>query len=396
MVNRRDLLAGGVAAATTLGLCVPPAVARSAADAEAAAASAAGAVHDAAVTAGLIIGPGSAGRCDDSKVGIGVPRWDARSTRWLLWYYCRDAAYDPGAPRTLGTGRVALATSRDGLQWARFDGPLGKASVLEHGVEPEYDALHLGITDVTWARGQWWMWCFGGNRERRQTVVGALPGMGMRPGLATSRDGIRWTKLRGRGPGGALIDIRNDQEVFASWVNGLYDRDRFGMFFTSVDNGVSQFRSWVTWSGDALQWSEPTELIWEDGVRDWDAKGIMTRHIQRNVFGGPGRWLMLYTALHGDQARNMQRSIAAAVSDDLVHWRHVHDAPIMTVGPAGAWDSGGVSAPQLLKVGRELRLYYFGFPPPRDEERLPKGVGLAISRDGSLLGFERYTGSPAA
>jgi len=395
MVTRRDLLTVGVVTATALGARVPDAFARAVAAADAAIPSSTGAAPDASMTAGLVVGPGPAGRCDDSKVGIGVPRWDSRSRRWLLWYYCRDAAYDPGAPRTLGTGRVALATSRDGLEWARFDGPLGKGAVLEHGVEPEYDALHLGITDVTYARGQWWMWCFGGNRERRQTVVGALPGMGMRPGLATSRDGIRWTKLRGRAPGGALIDIRNDQEVFASWVNGLYDGGRFGMFFTSVDNGVSLFRSWVTWSSDALDWSPPQELVWIDGVRDWDAKGIMTRHVQRNFLGHPERWLMLYTALHGAKARNMQRSIAAAVSDDLVHWRHLHDAPILTVGAAGAWDSGGVSAPQLLKVGRELRLYYFGFPPPKDEERLPKGVGLAISRDGSLLGFERHTGRAA-
>ncbi|MCU0758983.1 MAG: hypothetical protein MUF07_07270 [Steroidobacteraceae bacterium] len=345
---------------------------------------------------GLLLGPGPAGRCDDSKVGIGVPRWDARSRRWLLWYYCRDAAYDPMAPRTLGTGRVALASSRDGLAWQRVDGPLGKAAVLEHGVEPDYDALHLGITDVTWARGRWWMWCFGGNRDRRPTIAGALPGMGMRPGLATSRDGLHWAKLRGRGPGGALIDIRNDQEVFASWVNGLYVDGRFGMMFTTVDNGVSQFRSWLAWSDDALAWSEPQELRFVDGARDWDGKGIMTRHVQRNPLGGEGRWLMAYTALHGERSRNMERSVALAVSDDLVAWRRLHDVPVFTVGPAGSWDAGGVSAPQLLKVGRELRLYYFGFPPPRDEERLPKGVGLAISRDGSPGSFERWQGTPAA
>jgi hypothetical protein len=388
MTTRREWLAGvgsGLVAAALPGFA--PAAWAAAPDAGG---------PDPAVTAGLVIGPGPAGRCDDSKVGIGVPRWDPRSRRWLLWYYCRDQAYDPIAPRTLGTGRVALATSRDGLAWSRFDGPLGLQSVLEHGIEPEYDALHLGITDVTWARGQWWMWCFGGNRDRRQTVVGALPGMGMRPGLATSRDGVRWTKRRGRGPGGALIDIRNDQEVFASWVNGFYDDGRFGMGFTSVDNGVTKFRSWLSRSTDALDWSEPQELSWEDGERDWDAKGMMTRHVQRNVFGSGGRWLMAYTALHGDKARNMERSVGLAVSDDLVKWRHLFDQPVFTIGPPGAWDSGGVSAPQLLKVGRELRLYYFGFPPPKDEERLPKGVGLAISRDGSLRGFERHRGMPAA
>jgi hypothetical protein len=123
---------------------------------------------------------------------------------------------------------------------------------------------------------------------------------------------------------------------------------------------------------------------------------MMTRHIQRNTLGGPGRWLMVYTALHGDPARNMERSIAVAVSDDLLRWRHLYDTPVFTVGPAGAWDSGGVSAPQLLQVGRELRLYYFGFPPPQDEERLPKGVGLALSRSGSLRGFQRHRGVAAA
>jgi hypothetical protein len=388
MSTRRNLLRGMAGGLAALAVASPAERAQ--------AAQALAATADPAPTLGLVIGPGPAGRCDDSKVGIGVPRWDARSRRWLLWYYCRDRAYDPSAPRTLGTGRVALATSRDGLAWSRYAGPLGGGAVLEHGVEPEYDALHLGITDVTWARGQWWMWCFGGNRERRQTVVGALPGMGMRPGIATSRDGRRWARWPGRGPGGALIDIRNDQEVFASWANGLYDDGRFRMFFTSVDNGVSRFRSWLTRSGDALDWSEPRELLWQDGERDWDAKGMMTRHVQRNVFGTRDRWLMAYTALHGDPARNMERSIGIAVSDDLVRWRHLFDRPVFTIGPPGAWDSGGVSAPQLLKVGRELRLYYFGFPPPQDEARLAKGVGLAISRSASLQAFERHRGVPAA
>ncbi len=351
------------------------------------------------VTRGLVIGPGPAGRCDDDKIGIGVPRWDARSRRWLMWYYCRDHGFDRQAPPTLGTGRVALATSVDGLTWQRFAGPLGLGSVLEYGVEPEYDALHVGTTDVTYARGQWWMWCFGGNRERRQTFAGALPGIGMRPGLATSRDGVRWTKLHGRGPGGALLDYLNDDDVFVSWVNGLYDGDRFGMFFTTTDRKASLFRSWLTWSRNALDWDPPRELHWVDGTRPWDAKGIMTRHVQRNPLDGGatrGRWLMMYTALHGDPARNMERSIAAAVSDDLIEWRHAYDEPLFSIGAMGAWDSGGVSAPQLLKVGRELRMYYFGFPPPRDEATLPKGVGLAISRSGELRGFERYRGAPAA
>ncbi len=253
--------------------------------------------------------------------------------------------------------------------WQRFTGPLGLGSVLEHGVEPEYDALHVGTTDATYARGQWWMWCFGGNRERRQTFAGAL------------------------------LDYLSDDDVFVSWVNGLYEGDRFGMFFTTTDRKASLFRSWLTWSRNALDLDPPRELRWVDGTRPWDAKGIMTRHVQRNPLDGGatrGRWLMMYTALHGDPTRNMERSIAAAVSDDLIDRRHTYDQPLFSIGAKGAWDSGGVSAPQLLKVGRELRLYYFGFPPPRDEATLPKGVGLAISRSSDLRGFERFRGVPAA
>ena len=111
---------------------------------------------------GLILAPGPAGRCDDYRVGGAVVEHGADGV-WRMWYYCRDRAFDKDAPPTLGSGRVALATSRDGRAWTRVDGPASLGAVLEPRTDAgAFDSLHLGLTDVTRYDGAWWMWCFGG------------------------------------------------------------------------------------------------------------------------------------------------------------------------------------------------------------------------------------------
>ena len=107
-------------------------------------------------TAGLVLAPGPAGRCDDFRVGGAVVHAGADG-QWRMWYYCRDRAFDRDAPPTLGSGRVALATSHDGIHWQRVDGPATAGAVLDPNPDPAaFDSLHVGLTDVTRHDGAWW------------------------------------------------------------------------------------------------------------------------------------------------------------------------------------------------------------------------------------------------
>lgn len=337
---------------------------------------------------GHILGPGPAGRCDDKKIGVGVPRWDAASNRFLMWYFCRDREFSSDAPATLGTGRIALAESTNGIQWTRVDGAAAKGAVLDKSPnESDFDSLHLGLTDMMFHEDQWWMCTFGGNREPI-TIEGRVRlGLRMRSGFATSSDGMNWTKREGPATGKSLIDIKVGS-VFSSWPNCVVDdQGNFVLYTTSTIGRVGPFKTWISVSDDqGSTWQAKGQLKWLDEQQPWEAAGIMTRHVQANPFPGK-RWLMLYTAI--GPAPRVERSIAAAVSDDLIHWQHLYDEPILKKSDGEGWDSLGVAAPQLLVVNGTVMLYYFGLKPYK-LEGVPTGVGLAISETGDLLNFKRH------
>lgn len=338
---------------------------------------------------GLVLTKGPAGSWDDLRVAIGVPRFDAASNRYMMWYYGRDSNYRKDAPPTLASGRVGVAESKDGLKWTRIEGPGPLGSVLDHGAkDSDFDYLHIGLTDVTRHDDQWWMWTFGGGMDVIQAPTGpTAAGYRMRAGLATSKDGINWTKRPANTPSGGLIDYDPD-DAFAAWPNGLHEGERMFLYYTAVKlNARGPFRSLRAVSDDGgKNWKKEGHLTFEGGVPVWEELGIMTRQVIENPLGQGGKYLMIYTALEKD---TMKRSIALATSNDGMTWKRLLDKPIFEVGPANAWDGGGVAAPQLLVKGSDLYLYYHGFAVKEHEEHFPKGMGLAIAKGGDLQKFER-------
>lgn len=371
-VSRRSWIIGGGAALAAASVGRSAAVAEASAD-----------------LTGLVLTKGPAGAWDDLRVAIGVPRRDEANGRYLMWYYGRDANYRKDAPPTLASGRIGVAQSKDGLAWSRIQGPGPLGSVLDHGAkESDYDYLHIGLTDVTRHQGQWWMWTFGGGMDVIQAPTGpTAAGYRMRAGLATSKDGIVWTKRPANTPTGGLIDY-DPEDAFAAWPNGLHEGDAMLLYYTAVKlNARGPFRSLRAVSTDGgANWRKEGHLTFEGATPVWEEMGIMTRQIIENPLGQGGKWLMIYTALEKD---TMKRSIALATSNDGMVWKRLRDRPIFEVGPAGAWDGGGVAAPQLLVKGGDLYLFYHAFPVKEKEEAWPKGMGLAIAKGGDLSKFER-------
>lgn len=336
---------------------------------------------------GRILAPGPAGRCDDFRVGGAVVDHDAVNGLWRMWYYCRDTAM--AGPPALGSGRIALATSRDGIAWDRVSGPEARGAVLAPSAVPDdFDSLHVGLTDVSRGAGEWLMWYFGGNAELRTStkpVIGTQAGLGMRPGLARSRDGIHWQRVRGRTPTGALVDFTGDQ-LYASWPNSFWDGRRFLMQLTAPTIDMARFATLVLASDDALAWTPLGELCWADGARPWDVGGLVTRQVLANPLPGGRRWLMIYTGLDAAHAR----SIAAAESDDGLDWHHVGDGPVFGVGAPGSWDAFGVAANRLVAVGGRLYLYYYGFQSLVGDGL--RGIGLATAPVDDLFALRRHAG----
>ncbi len=379
MIDRRALMAAAPAALAASALAVPPAMA-----------------VEPAQLKGMIFGKGPEGHFDDKAFGMSVPYWSPERRQWMLWYFGRDKAWG-AEPESLTTGRIGLATSADGIQWQRFNGPGFGGSILEPSQDPaDFDSFHIGLLDVKYLQGGYWMWYFGGDRTPSKDDTGhATIGYGMRPGLARSPDGVKWTKVRGPGPGGSLFDY---ERIYACWESVVHDGEKFIMYYSDVDPSFERIGTRYAHSRDGLTWTQMGEITWTDGPRIFDKQGIVMRHVQANPLrAGGGRWLMIYAAVGGDPAHFKQRTVAAAVSDDGANWRHLYDEPILRPTAEPQWDSRGVSGPRLVAKGDELRLYYYGYSNltyPRNDTRgkvspLPAGLGLAISTTGDLRDLAR-------
>lgn len=274
-----------------------------------------------------------------------------------------------------------MATSTDGMAWSRLDGEAGRGAVMGPSGDPTtFDSVHVGLADITRGAGEWLMWYFGGDQAPVDTGshLGLVKGLGLRPGLARSVDGRVWERVAGCASNGALIEI-DAGDVYAAWPNIFNDGSRLIMQYTAPIYGLMDYFTRTAVSYDGRTWEKLGVMTWADGDRPWDCTGMITRQVLANPLDEGPRWLMIYTGTD----KNHRRSIAAAGSDDGLSWRHLHDAPIFTVGPPGAWDSLGVAAGRLVAANGRLHLYYYGFQSLADDNN-PRAIGLAVSDSGAL------------
>jgi len=344
---------------------------------------------------GMILAPGPKGYCDDVRVGVGTPLWSPKRREWMMWYYGKNEDFDGITPTSLASGYVALATSKDGLSWTRHPGAGPQGAIFWPSADPTaFDCLHVGVTDVTYARGHYWMWYFGGDRTPSVDTRGNhVLGFRTLPGLAKSEDGINWMRVPGPGPGGALFG--NGGDVFASWSAVVADRGRFLMHYTSGSGDYEVLRSHVATSHDGVTWEQQGEMRWADGPRESDSKGIIARNLQRNPFPGQ-RYLMVYSGIDSNPARFKRRSIAAATSEDGIAWTRMFGRPFFTVDGSGGWDAGEVTAPHLIVTDTDMRLYYLGGASRDNLTGFKRGIGVAVSPGRDMMGFQRYAGARLA
>ncbi len=190
-----------------------------------------------------------------------------------LWYW-----YQAGNPP-----RIGLATSADGNTWTRQAVP-----VISTGPMGSWDERGVGDPYVIEAGGNLYAWFVGMDRARRQRL-----------GLAASRDGIHWTKLRANpilelGEDGAFDENGlGEPAVWAS--NGHYwmlytgrnraERRRIGL--AESDDGVSWHRSsrapvlegHESWNRAVV--CDPTVLPADGGLHVWFGGGDVPRPDER-------------------------------------------------------------------------------------------------------------------
>lgn len=346
---------------------------------------------------GFILGRGPDGWCDEAKNGGAVVRWHPEDRKWWMWYYARDTKFPEGVAPAFGTGRIALAKSDDGIHWARFKGPLEGGAIMSWSDDPNaFDSTHVASGDVLYHNGEWILWYFGGDTTTPVELGGhpvpesyQYKGYRIRPGVARSKDGLNWSRVKGTATGGASIDIGDN--IYGAFSNGIHDGDRYLMYYSTLSPKIFYWETRVAESKDLVNWNDLGLLKWGTGPAQWELGGSNTRHILPNPDPKGRRWLMLYTALDS-RFPLYPRVVGAAESDDGITWWRKYDDPIMYMGPLNSFDSGGVSYPQMVvRDDGQLYLYYYGFASRSNKVPPSRGIGLAISESGDLREFRRAT-----
>ena len=244
---------------------------------------------------------------------------------------------------------TGLAVSSDGVAWTKRGRVL---SPDRHTWEGDYIAangavLHDGSRFLHWYQG----------------------GRSPRIGLATSSDGVRWSKhpepVLDVGPRSSW-DERGVADPYVIHLGEWYY-----LYYLGQDRARRQ-RLGVARSRDGVGWQKylgnPILELGAPGRFDETGLG------EPAVWNEQGWYWMLYTA----RDRKEFRRLGLARSRDGVHWSRVTEQPVLA--GALAWNSAVVCDPHVLSGASSVSVYFGGGTKPQPAENLDGQIGHATLR----------------
>ena len=179
-----------------------------------------------------------------------------------------------------------------------------------------------------------------------------------RIGLATSTDGITWTK-----------DTTADGKVLDVGGAGTWDSEQVGypmvwkegatwyMLYAGRKAATGVQSIGLATSSDGIAWDK--DVSWTNPVyvsqAAWDAKFMEpgTRMVKE------GSTYYLYYGGNDASVLETSTAIGLATSDDLITWTASGNNPILSTGGAGAWDAAALG-PTVMKFGSTYYMWYEG------------------------------------
>lgn len=274
-------------------------------------------------------------------------------TAWINDFGCRlvinpgetrtTAAVAPPEPSGPTEATTALSKSQSGVPSLQR---LSLDPVLTVGAPGEWDDQTLGCLTVLHHEGTYFLYT-GGTRYGQQKHIG----------MATSTDGIHWSKSAGNplfaGSMPCAVTVGNQ---FRLYYVGKDDRGRHGLLMRT--------------SADGFRWSAPTLVL---------AGGILDPYVLQVAEGQ----FHLYFCAGGKRTKNGESvwefQNYVATSPDGIHWSKLAE-PILPLGGQGAWDEASHAGPCVLQRNGQFDMWYLGSGDV--EGKRAWRVGHATSPDG--------------
>jgi predicted GH43/DUF377 family glycosyl hydrolase len=192
-----------------------------------------------------------------------------------------------------------------------------------------------------------------------------------RIGLATSNNGLNWTKYGGNpvlSPGGGW------EAGGLSGGSVIADSGQYKLWYTGFDSsGVGRI-GYAT-SPDGISWTKHggNPVLWPGG--GWDDADVMFP----SVLKLGSTYHMWYEGNDGSTHR-----LGHATSSDGVTWTKAPANPVLDIGPPGDWDWLSAYGPNVIQYNNNFILWYSG-------QTLPEAwqTGYALSTDGTTWTRQR-------
>lgn len=250
---------------------------------------------------------------------------------YLMYYEGEDVATH--------TSQIGLAASTDGISWTKsIANP-----VLRVGDAGAWDELELKYPAVHFDGATYRMWYSGRSDRARCNRVG----------LATSADGVNWTKYEANPI--TLPDQADGTGAISRCVTGSYYDWTPGTVIQT--DGIFTMFSW-----------RPSSFIWAatsaDGI-NWVRKGDggtipagLSSSASVVLDGSTYRvWFNKASTFATGSTTVIESGLGYATSADAYRWTAA-GGTVFVPGPANTWDRTGVGAPSVMLDGSTFKMWY--------------------------------------
>ena len=242
--------------------------------------------------------------------------------------------------------------------------------ILELGPAGSFDETNAKYPCVLKVGNEWWMWY---NGRSADSFTGQI-------GLATSPDGLSWTKANGgepifrHGPPGAPDSTKVDHPAVVRFDG------RFHMWFTMGDEDSSYTIGYAT-SENGIDWTRRNQgqPVLGTGVKGkFDDQVVLHPAVVRDDSGKLHLWYMGSGPQQGFR-------LGYATSHDGIHWIRENDGnPVVEPETLGDVTEEYVYNCMVLLEGETFHMWYSAGTGIRSGEVVPRGncIRHAVSTDG--------------
>jgi hypothetical protein len=267
--------------------------------------------------------------------------------------------------------RIGLATSTDGLNWTRVPGSATGGAILDNGTAGHFDTFLTYRPYVLKDGSVYRMW-YNGSTEAFNCPSGTLA-ENRRIGYAESTDGVSFTRMNdGPGPDGTVLPLGpagsiDEQQVGYVWV--IKDTSDYKMYYSANDAHLF-WRVGLAVSTDGHHFTKVPGKLAGGAILDVGPAGsfdVACAYQPSVVKERDQLYRMWYRGCQapGAQGGPSLGVIGYAESNDGVTWVKISQptptGAALAQGPAGNFDSVGLTTPSVFLDGTTWNMYYAGF-----------------------------------